>query len=92
MEWIMTCWWPQHGTTGPAASATENEESPVLDGTTEPATSATGNEESSDLDNDADAPGPPKSQSVKPMSIDVKSCPSDPGTPGSRGQRPWGGH
>ena len=62
MEWIMTWWWPQHGTTGPAASATENEESP-------------------DLDDNADAPGPPKSQSVKPMSIDVKTCPSDPEHP-----------
>ena len=57
MEWIMTCWWPQQGTTEPATSATENEESPVLDGTTEPATSATENEESPDLDDDADAPG-----------------------------------
>jgi len=57
MEWITTCWWPQQGTTEPATSATENEESPVLDGTTEPATSATENEESPDLDDDADAPG-----------------------------------
>jgi hypothetical protein len=57
MEWITTCWWPQHGTTEPAASATENEESPVLDGATEPATSATENEESPDLDSDVDAPG-----------------------------------